>query len=76
MAANWRRLAYHDEVPPQSLFELGMDGALTPAGEYLTAAHVGGLFEVDPDGNCMPSEGSESDAFFALDATDDIQPSA
>lgn len=51
-------------------------------GEYLmpadgfTSVHLGGLFDVDSNGDLMPATGSGPDTFLSLDVNDDIQPNA
>ncbi len=61
----------------RSMFEKGWGELLSPA-DFLTFIHIGGLFEEDSSSNITPkaSPDASSDTFFALNAADDLQPSA
>ena len=61
-----------------SLWEKGLGEALMPAEGEIPFIYTSGLFEEDADGNFRPKLAPDAsiDAFFTLNGTDDIQPSA
>lgn len=77
MAVTWKRIAYFDEITGAvvSRFQKGIGGVLSPI-EYFHNFTISSLFDEDANGDLMPSTGTTADAFFTLNGSDDIQPSA